>query len=268
MEIGFIGLLPVAEEGLLRRADAVCRGGRKGVLMKGKNSPLEERLNSVSFGYEREPLLRGLPGKCAECPRRVRWTCPKGHVINAVEGSPCSKVCPHCLVEDCPLLRRENGVKSRLSLQEFKLMAVEKGGLCLSHKYHNSKTPLRWQCSKGHEWEATPENVRRGSWCPTCRKQERKLTIDDMRKTAQKFGGTCLSETYVNIKEKLTWRCANGHVFEMAPNNIRRFSGSRKPSWCPECSRQETVTSVQQAKAVKTVLKVDTNCTKKSIVSS
>jgi hypothetical protein len=57
-----------------------------------------------------------------------------------------------------------------------------RGGLCLSEQYINSKTKLKWQCSKGHVWEALPTNVKnKGSWCPICaikirRKSLKKLT--------------------------------------------------------------------------------------------
>ncbi|WP_373322126.1 zinc-ribbon domain-containing protein [Paraburkholderia adhaesiva] len=41
-------------------------------------------------------------------------------------------------------------------------------GECLSERYVNNETKLRWRCAKGHEWEAVPASVIKGSWCPQC----------------------------------------------------------------------------------------------------
>ena len=47
-------------------------------------------------------------------------------------------------------------------------LAIERGGKCLSTKYTSNKTKLRWQCKKGHEWEAIPHNIKQGHRCPKC----------------------------------------------------------------------------------------------------
>ncbi|MBI3744862.1 MAG: hypothetical protein HY261_11345 [Chloroflexi bacterium] len=58
----------------------------------------------------------------------------------------------------------------RLGIEQMRELARSRGGRCLSTVYHNSLTPLRWQCAEGHEWLATAGNVhkRRGTWCPFC----------------------------------------------------------------------------------------------------
>lgn len=53
-------------------------------------------------------------------------------------------------------------------LAELRTIAEGQGGMCLSTVYVNAKTPLRWRCEEGHEWEAIPNNVRHWSWCPDC----------------------------------------------------------------------------------------------------
>jgi hypothetical protein len=32
----------------------------------------------------------------------------------------------------------------------------------------NNNTNMKWECSQGHEWKATQNNVQRGTWCPCC----------------------------------------------------------------------------------------------------
>src|SRR5260370_26543427 len=42
------------------------------------------------------------------------------------------------------------------------------GGRCLSKKYLNIDTHLRWCCAEGHKWKAKPYHVLTGHWCPIC----------------------------------------------------------------------------------------------------
>ena len=61
------------------------------------------------------------------------------------------------------------------SIEEFKTIAKEREGECLSLKYTNNSTPLRFRCAKKHEWTALPSNVKnKGSWCPKCYYEKRK----------------------------------------------------------------------------------------------
>lgn len=95
-------------------------------------------------------------------------------------------------------------------------LAKKRRGQCLSKKYVHSETKLRWRCAKGHEWEASPSNVkRRGSWCPACVGLLRG-TIEQMQALAKARDGVCLSTVYVNNKAKLRWRCAEGHEWDAA----------------------------------------------------
>jgi len=94
---------------------------------------------------------------------------------------------------------------------------------------------LRWACQAGHEWQALPNSVVQGAWCPKCAVMQnaaaRRLSITDMKDFAQKRGGKCLSTTYHNIAIKLEWKCSKGHRWTATPNNTRRGE------WCPICAR-------------------------------
>lgn len=116
--------------------------------------------------------------------------------------------------------------------------ARKQGGKCLSRVYVNSKKHYDWECSKGHKWKAIFDSINKGSWCPKCgfkkRAQTRTgktapLTIASLRAYATRRGGECLSETYVNKKTLMQWRCAAGHVWG-AP-----YTRLRNGGWCPEC---------------------------------
>jgi hypothetical protein len=112
---------------------------------------------------------------------------------------------------------------------------MAKGGRCLSNKYINNATKLRWECKKGHIWIAKSGNIKNGKWCPKCsyeyRAGLRRGNIQDMQKIAESRGGKCLSEKYTNVDNKLKWQCNKGHIWEAIPSSIKRGS------WCPRCSK-------------------------------
>ena len=56
--------------------------------------------------------------------------------------------------------------------------------------------------------------------------------IKGMYELAAKHNGTCLSSEFKGYRERLTWRCGKGHVWESLPLNVK--SGH----WCPICGRE------------------------------
>ena len=75
----------------------------------------------------------------------------------------------------------------------MKNVANYRNGECLSNVYINNNSPLRWRCSEGHEWNATPGNIKSGKWCPICAKKNRadkfRDSIETMQEIAQSNGG-------------------------------------------------------------------------------
>lgn len=122
----------------------------------------------------------------------------------------------------------------KLIIEEMQEIAENRGGKCLSTEYINAHTKIAWQCEEGHIWEATPDHIKRGMWCPKCSAKERalkrRLTIEEIRELASQKGGKCLSTTYVDSRTKLTWQCKEGHIWEAVPSSIK--SGT----WCPKCA--------------------------------
>ena len=48
-------------------------------------------------------------------------------------------------------------------------------GECLSEKYLGAHEYLDWQCSEGHKWKSTPNNIKNNKcWCPECKKKDSK----------------------------------------------------------------------------------------------
>jgi glutaredoxin len=158
-----------------------------------------------------------LSSKYTNISTKLRWQCKEGHIWEAAPNSiKQGSWCPHC------------GGSMRLSLEQMQDLAKKKNGVCLSDKYINNRTKLKWQCENGHIWETTASSIIQGNWCPQCAGIVKK-TIEDMHELAKQKNGRCLSEKYIDNKTKLIWQCERGHIWKAAPGHIQ--SGR----WCPHC---------------------------------
>jgi len=120
----------------------------------------------------------------------------------------------------------------QFSTEDLRQLAAKHGGDCLSKRYINNTTKLRWRCAKGHMWSAVPKSIRKGHWCPVCARKERpkKYSILDFKRIAKTHGGKCLSEKYVSAFTKQLWECSKGHRWQAVPSSVKRGS------WCPVCA--------------------------------
>jgi hypothetical protein len=160
---------------------------------------------------------------------KLNWKCQKGHCWEAVPSSVrMGTWCPVC------------AGTMRLTIEDMRKTASERGGECLSDEYVNGRTKLHWRCAEGHKWWAVPDSIRQGVWCPICGRKKlienrtgktAPLTIKRMREVAASRGGECLSRTYNGKKTRLRWRCSKGHEWISTYGNIRRGR------WCPTCDR-------------------------------
>ncbi len=118
------------------------------------------------------------------------------------------------------------------TIENMRKIANERSGKCLSEKYTNAHTKLLWECSKGHQWWATPDKIKQGRWCRVCVGTE-KHTIEKMQLLVKARGGKCLSERYKNVGSKLKWQCSVGHIWKAIPSSVI------KGHWCPVCASKE-----------------------------
>lgn len=161
---------------------------------------------------------------------KMLWECENGHqwensFMHVKNGK---QWCPYCAG-----LKLENGL---LLAQQ---VAENKGGKCLSKKYTNNREKLLWQCDNGHKWYADLNHVKDGNkWCPYCAGNI-KYNIEYCRKFARDKGGRCLSEEYINGREKLLWECENLHTWSARFNKIKNAG-----QWCPECCASRAQNSI------------------------
>jgi rubrerythrin len=120
-------------------------------------------------------------------------------------------------------------------------------------QYHPDMAKYQWKCGKcDHVWEATANNVKRGSWCRVCqysllsrkfRKPYSKIIALAKKVGVIKTGyeGVFLaSEDEYNairspIAHKFQWECGKcGNIFKMDIDHVKR------PQWCPKCVEGES----------------------------
>lgn len=119
-------------------------------------------------------------------------------------------------------------MSKRISIQDCKQFAQNKGGKCLSDEYEYY-IKLLWQCEFGHQWTAIYDNIKQNHWCPECTKKK-KHTIEDCRQLAAQKNGKCLSERYINNKVGLLWECSERHQWRVCYKSVDRGH------WCSKCS--------------------------------
>jgi hypothetical protein len=89
--------------------------------------------------------------------QKISVTCGENHrfqtSLNKIRSG---RWCPEC------------GGSRRRTIEEACALAKLRGGRCVSSVYQNAHTKLIWRCSKGHDWPATYNHVKSGTWCPRC----------------------------------------------------------------------------------------------------
>ena len=151
-----------------------------------------------------------------ECSIGHRWEAKAGNIKNG-------RWCPVC------------AGKTKKTINDMYDLASKMGGKCLSDIYINSNTKIKWQCGDcGNIWEAIPDNVKQGHWCPECGRKKveaaNRKSIDDVINVVNSKGGVLLSAEYKNNKSKIKVKCGDcGYVWTTQAVNI--FSGR----WCPKC---------------------------------
>ncbi|TCK32028.1 hypothetical protein B0G84_9160 [Paraburkholderia sp. BL8N3] len=101
----------------------------------------------------------------------LEWQCAEGHIWKAQwfrvkKGQWCHR---------CAVTARTR------TIEQMQEVANSRGGRCLSTAYPGVHGKLDLECGKGHTWKATVNSVWRGSWCPECAWESRRLARNRRR---------------------------------------------------------------------------------------
>jgi hypothetical protein len=157
---------------------------------------------------------------------RYEMVCASGHrwtstVANIVSGAWCKR---------CAQIAHGEQQMHPEGMSRLQAAAQAKGGTCLDSEYRGVVARYRFRCDAGHVWKTVGAKILEGFWCPACNLERQRLGIEAMRAIAHERGGRCLSEQYVNARQRLQWECGHGHVWWTSPMAIRRGC------WCPSCA--------------------------------
>ncbi len=191
------------------------------------------RIERASFSLKKmKEIAKKRGGKCLsdkyiDKETKLEWQCKKGHIWKAIPNAvKRGSWCPYC------------AKRIKHTIEDMQKLAEKNSGKCLSDKFFDVSTKLKWQCNNGHIWETTPTSIKNGRWCPYCVK----LTIEDMQELAARKNGKCLSAKFINTTSKLIWQCKEGHTWEAVPYSIKRGS------WCPYCAKLAKLTIEEMKK--------------------
>ena len=153
------------------------------------------------------------------------WQCKKGHIWKAgLSTIKRGGWCPVCA-------NRKRGRIPKYHFKDIQKLAAERGGRLLTKENIKFHSILRFECDKGHQWNARLSNIiYHGSWCPKCPRWN-KLSLQMVIDRAKAHGDKCLSTEYKNCWTLMEFECSKGHVYSKSIDKVR--SGV----WCPVCGK-------------------------------
>ena len=193
------------------------------------------------------------------------WECQHGHRWASTFGSVV-RSCSWC--PDCGRLTTQAAVRASVgwdeALTRCRDYAAALGGKCLSTVYEGCDTPLAWECSMEHTWNASytymmPAKQREGRWCTACAnlekaaaRQSRSLQL--CQQHAAHMGGVLESTSVVLRKDLFWWRCACGYRWPASAAAVLP-SKNRPGTWCPRCRRIQAGHSISRTKQARRALR-------------
>lgn len=122
-------------------------------------------------------------------------------------------------------------------------LAEQRNGKCLAKTHYiGINDIILWECKEKHQWRSKFKNILySNSWCPKCKYQNSKLTLEEAQNLAIQNGGKCLSDIYINAKTKMLWECSKLHQWNA---EIARIKNGQ---WCPKCNIESQRSGLKMA---------------------
>ena len=200
----------------------------------------QDYLYTTPYLIEIQKIAEKNGGKCLSKvyinnSTKLKFQCKEGHIWKAIPNSiKNGSWCPYCV-----------GYSILNPLEELQDIAISKNGKCISNKYLGSSVKHKFQCYKGHIWEALPTLIKQGYWCMMCSYEVKmKNMIKILNKIVKSKGGKCLSTDY-NEDKKMLFQCNYGHQWESLPNSIIYAK-----SWCPYCSGHTLINPLEELQQI------------------
>ena len=107
-------------------------------------------------------------------------------------------------------------------------------GVELLGTYVNARTKVACRCKEcGHEWEASPNHLLRGTGCPNCAGTAHVSAGDFATRAAERSPMVEVLTPYVNARTRIDCRCREcGNTWSPYPKSLLHGYG------CPACAKQ------------------------------
>ena len=172
------------------------------------------------------------------------WQCDNGHEYKASPHNLVKQkfLCPHCKHEDRGDGMRKATSELNLTTEHPDLAAEwhQRNKKPATYYMPKSNDKVWWQCSSGHEWQATIDSRTRGNGCPYCSSKlptsENNLAVlyPDLLTEWHYDKNKTAPEEYLSQSNKTVWwKCIKGHEWQ-APVYRRTTAGNG----CPKCTNQ------------------------------
>ena len=181
--------------------------------------------------------------------KRVWWLGSCGHEWQAEVKSRCSgRGCPYCAGRI--LLKGFNDI-STTHPELLKEWDYENNDLRPEDLQMGSHTKVWWKCSKGHPWQASPnERISKGRRCPYCAHNPRVLPgVNDLaterpdllREWDYEKNTILPNELTAKSNKRIWWKCRKGHEWRTSVEHRTNGSG------CPYCAKGAQTSFPEQA---------------------
>jgi len=106
----------------------------------------------------------------------------------------------------------------------------------------NSDKKVWWECSNGHEWQASIGSRNRGAGCPYCAGQRAIKGKTDLQTVNpdlanewnhKKNNGLTPADVLPSSNKKAWWKCQNGHEWQAVIGSRNQGRG------CPQCAKEK-----------------------------
>ncbi len=172
---------------------------------------------------------------------KLRFRCSQGHeFLAAPTHVNQGKWCPSCGFARAGERRRAT---ASARLREI---VRERRGVLLTPTYVNSVTKLRFQCARGHQWEAVPASILQGTWCGCCSLRDPKRhesvrsgVAHRLQRILEGHGGTLLSE-FLGLSVPIRVSCSRGHSWE---TTVAKLDGG---AWCQACKEEDLMEEIRR----------------------
>lgn len=229
-------------------------------LIKNTSETREQRFEKI------QALALHFKGSCVSknyegAQKKINFCCALGHEFQLSYNKlfSCSAWCPQCSLQKRKAEKFKEsdfheGVEvhgASVMLARLRRYVADRQGRVLTPQEEQKTAGLvKIQCGDGHVWERTPGGIlKNNSWCPEC---SNPMSLINIRKIAEEKGGACLSIKRGGYRQKLLFRCGQGHSWSASPYAIVH-SGS----WCTECARiRHCLSEEEKAKGLAQIRKI------------